>query len=117
MPIFDDAAFWQAIGYVLGVALATLAVALTTRYAARWLKEAWWTLRVYVPQVTAQVDEPTDPLLAALGRRLDAVWPAFEQHAAVFLPVFLRALAEGLDRALGATAPETREGVGGEAVR
>lgn len=117
MPLFEDATFWQAIGYVLGAALATLAVALTTRYAARWLKEAWWTVRVYVPQVTAQVDEPTDPLLAYLGRRLDAVWPAFERHAAVFLPVFLRALADGLDRALGPTAPETSEGLGGEAVR
>lgn len=114
MPIFEDATFWQAIGYVLGAALATLAVALTTRYAARWLKEAWWYARVYVPKVIEQVDQPTDPALVYVGKLLEKVWPTFEQNMAVALPPALHALADILDRVL--IEPE-REVIVGDAAK
>lgn len=99
--IFDDATFWQGIGYVIGAALATALVAFAVRFAARWFKDAWWMLRVYVPAAINQVDQPSDLLLAYLGRKLEVYWPTFEQNAAAFLPVFLRSLADGIDKVLG----------------
>src|SRR5690606_30970710 len=56
----------------------------------------WRSVRGQRAAVIAAVDEPADPLvaqLATLTRVPAGVW-------AVFLPAFLNALAEGLDRAL-----------------
>ncbi|GIL24663.1 MAG: hypothetical protein BroJett042_31760 [Bacteroidota bacterium] len=112
--IFADSTFWQIVGYFIGAALALVALALGFRYAAKQFKEAWWYVRVYVPQVVEQVDQPTDPALVYVGKVLEKVWPTFEENMAAALPPALRALADILDKVL--VEPE-REVVVGETAK
>ena len=112
--IFADSAFWQIVGYFIGAAVALVALALGFRYAAKQFKEAWWYVRVYVPQVIEQVDQPTDPALVYAGKVLEKVWPTFEENMAAALPPALRALADILDKVL--VEPE-REVVVGETAK
>ncbi len=98
---------------VLGALLATLLLVAGTLWAsARVINQGravWGALRGHVPDVLAAVDDPGDAVnrrLARATRVPPAVWAAF-------LPAFVSALAEGLDRALAedeTAAPAPGEG-------
>ena len=95
--IWNDSEFWTWTGRIL----ATFIIAGVASYVLPALgigwRKAWLIVRGELDEVIAAVDQPTDPLLVALGKALEKVWPSFEENAATFLPVLLRAIADGLD--------------------
>ena len=89
-------ALWGLLGTLLGTLLLVAALLWTGARVGEQARALWRSVRGQRAAVIAAVDEPGDPLvaqLAALTRVPAGVW-------AVFLPAFLSALAEGLDRAL-----------------
>mgnify|MGYP001397613357 FL=1 len=89
-------ALWGLLGTLLGTLLLVAALLWTGARVSEQGRALWRSVRGQRAALIAAVDEPGDPLiaqLAALTRVPPGVW-------AVFLPAFLSALAEGLDRAL-----------------
>lgn len=89
-------ALWGLLGTLLGTLLLVAALLWTGARVGEQARALWRSVRGRRAAVIAAVDEPADPLvaqLAALTRVPAGVWAAF-------LPAFLSALAEGLDRAL-----------------
>lgn len=89
-------ALWGLLGTLLGTLLLVAALLWTGARVNEQGRALWRSVRGQRAALIAAVDEPADPLiaqLAALTRVPPGVW-------AVFLPAFLNALAEGLDRAL-----------------
>lgn len=89
-------ALWGLLGTLLGTGLLVAALLWTGAQVSEQARALWRSVRGQRAAVIAAVDEPADPLvaqLAALTRVPAGVWAAF-------LPAFLSALAEGLDRAL-----------------
>ena len=92
-------------------ALATIAAAvvllgitgLVGAYSTSWivldLKNAWVVLRGKVDAVIDLVDEADDPANKWIDDKLDSLVSAnWDQYSAAFLPVFLRALADGMEK-------------------
>lgn len=89
-------ALWGLLGTLLGTLLLVAALLWTGARVSEQGRALWRSVRGQRAALIAAVDELGDPLiaqLAALTRVPPGVW-------AVFLPAFLSALAEGLDRAL-----------------
>ena len=89
-------ALWGVLGALLGTLLLVAALLWTGARVGEQARALWRSVRGQRAAVIAAVDEPGDPLvaqIAALTRVPAGVWAAF-------LPAFLGALAEGLDRAL-----------------
>ncbi|MEL7673535.1 MAG: hypothetical protein AAGU78_07335 [Chloroflexota bacterium] len=89
-------ALWGLLGTLLDTLLLVAALLWTGARVSEQGRALWRSVRGQRAALIAAVDEPGDPLiaqLAALTRVPPGVW-------AVFLPAFLSALAEGLDRAL-----------------
>jgi len=87
---------WGLLGTLLGTLLLVAALLWAGARVGEQARALWRSVRGQRAAVIAAVDEPSDPLiaqLAALSRVPAGVWAAF-------LPAFLTALAEGLDRAL-----------------
>lgn len=96
---------WRLLGSLLG----TLVILVATLWASQHLlvqaRTVWRTIRGSQDAILAAVDEPGDPLirpLAQLSSVPDVVWAAF-------LSAFFRALATGLDQALGGSLEETQD--------
>jgi hypothetical protein len=89
-------AVWSMLGALLGTLLIGAATLWASAQVTRQARSLWNAVRGQRAVVVAAVDEPTDPLIqqaASVTPIPAAVWAAF-------LPAFLNALAEGLDRAL-----------------
>jgi len=89
-------ALWGLLGTLVGTGLLVAALLWTGAQVSEQARALWRSVRGQRAAVIAAMDEPADPLvaqLAALTRVPAGVWAAF-------LPAFLSALAEGLDRAL-----------------
>ncbi len=89
-------ALWGLLGTLLGTLLLVAALLWSGARISEQGRALWRSVRGQRAALIAAVDEPADPLiaqLAALSHVPAGVW-------AVFLPAFLNALAEGLDRAL-----------------
>ncbi len=92
----DTWALWGLLGTLVGTLLLIAALLWSGARVNEQARALWRSVRGQRAAVIAAVDEPADPLvaqLATLTRVPAGVW-------AVFLPAFLNALAEGLDRAL-----------------
>ena len=62
-------------------------------------KNAWVVLRGKVDAVIDFVDEADDPANKWIDDKLDSLVSAnWDQYSAAFLPVFLRALADGMEK-------------------
>lgn len=93
----DVLAVWRLLGALLGTLLLVAGSLWAGAQVTAQARALWRAVRGVHPQLVAAVDDPADPLLVQLERLSSvpaAVW-------ATFLPAFLNALAEGLDRALG----------------
>ncbi len=88
---------WALLGALLGTLLLIAGSLWAGARVTEQARALWRTLRGHRAGVIAAVDETSDPLIVQLARLTTippAVWAAF-------LPAFLAALAEGLDRAFG----------------
>ncbi len=96
---------WTLLGALAGtLTLLALTLWLGARVAEQG-RALWRAVRGHVPQVLAAVDEPSDPVNAALGR-----WTGVPPQVwAAFWPAFVRALADGLGQVLEGDAPPSGE--------
>ncbi|RPI98996.1 MAG: hypothetical protein EHM39_07300 [Chloroflexi bacterium] len=89
-----------AVWSILGALLGTLLIAAMTLWAGaqvtRQARGLWTAVRGQRAAVVGAVDDPTDLLV----RQFASITPIPAAVWAAFLPAFLNALAEGLDRAL-----------------
>jgi hypothetical protein len=88
---------WSLLGALLGTLLIVAATLWAGAQVTHQARTLWRAVRGHRAEIVAAVDEPADLLNAHLEQITTvpaAVWAAF-------LPAFLNALAEGLDRALG----------------
>ncbi len=99
--IFNNETFWQAVGYVLGVALSVGVVAFMAQYAAKWSKQAAYYAVRWTPTLIAALDEPKDPWIV----RLDEFAPGLGGIVMRAGPSLLRAFADELEKA-ATPAPE-----------
>lgn len=91
--IFSDTTFWQAVGYVVGVAIALLFTAFTAKYGAKYSKEAVFYIRKYKPQAIEAVNETTDPVIVWL----DKVIPGKADNVLVIaLPALINSVADNI---------------------
>lgn len=87
---------WRLLGALLGTLALITATLWIGRQAAGQVRGVWHAVRGYEETAIRAVDQPTDPVIVQLARLSGlpaGVWAAF-------LPVFLSALAAGLDQAL-----------------
>lgn len=96
---------WTLLGALAGtLTLLALTLWLGARVAEQG-RALWRAVRGHVPQVLAAVDEPGDPVNAALGR-----WTGVPPQVwAAFWPAFVRALADGLNQTLEGEAASSGE--------
>ena len=96
---------WALLGALAGtLTLLALTLWLGARVAEQG-RALWRAVRGHVPQVLAAVDEPSDPVNAALGR-----WTGVSPEVwAAFWPAFVRALADGLGQVMDTDAVSSGE--------
>jgi len=95
---------------VLALAAALLIIAIVGK---QWV-HLWQEARGYVPDVIELIDEPTDPVIRLTKQYAPALVPWLMQQG----PVFLRSVADALDRlAEIQTAPEPETGEPGGAAK
>lgn len=83
---------------VLLVVISLIIASYGTNKIVMHLISAWVIARAKLDVVIDAVDEPTDPVNVQIDTMLDKFMQAeWGKYSAVFLPVFLRALADGLD--------------------
>ncbi len=100
LPADPMLAIWSLLGALLGTLLLAAAALWAGTLVTRQTRALWQAVRGQRPAVIAAVDESTDPLIAhaaAITGIPADVWAAF-------LPAFLNALTDGLDRALATQA-------------
>jgi hypothetical protein len=85
-------AVWAVLGSLLGTLLFAAAMQVTHQGRALWR-----AVRGRQAEIIAAVDEPGDPLVMQLARYTSIPAPVWS----AFLPTFLKALADGLERAAG----------------
>jgi len=90
-----------AAGALLIAVTAAVTLA-TAHFGVKKIRDIWLVGRGKLEAMIELVDELDDPALVKLDGLLDKVLAAdWNKHAAAFMPVFLRALADGIDNALG----------------
>jgi len=111
-----------AAAVLLGI--TGIMVAFSTKEITIHLKSAWVTFRANLQVAIEAVDEPGDLVNVELDKLLDKITPAnWNEYSAMFLPKFLRALADGLDRLAAPpqevtiTPPEVDRAIVGDIVR
>ena len=102
MDIFAQPEIIEAMA-TIAAAFVLLAITLVAAHVGvERLRRIWLIGRGKVEAVIEYVDEADDPALVRIDSWLDKLVPSdWNKHAALFLPVFLRAAADGLDAALG----------------
>lgn len=115
--IFTDPSTIQLLATIAAAVILAGITAIVTAYSTHkvvgYLKMAWLNVRSKIDVVIEAIDEETDPANVEIDKVLDRIAPAnWNQYSAVFLPVLLRALADGLDtitappQEVNITAPE-----------
>lgn len=89
--IFSDTTFWQAVGYVIGTALAFGIAALSAKYAAKYSKETIYYIRHYSPKLAVHVNETTDPAIVFLDKYIPG---QADKVLVALLTAILKALSE-----------------------
>jgi hypothetical protein len=87
---------WSLLGTLAGTLLLIALTLWAGTQITRQARALWRAVRGHRAAMIAALDEPTDPVIAALAR-LSTVPPGVW---AAFLPAFVAALADGLDAAL-----------------
>ena len=98
--VLHDVAFWHVLGYILGLAIASVALGVAARQLpeiALAFRRAWYIVRKYRPDIERAFDQPTDPLVQAVAERL-GVEPEFVQEA---MMEFWRSVVSGVTQSAG----------------
>ena len=104
--VLHDVAFWHVLGYILGLAIASVALGIAARQLpeiALAFKRAWYIVRKYQPDIERAFDQPTDPLVQTVAKRL-GVEPEFVQEA---MMEFWRNLVSGVAQGAEGNGDET----------
>jgi hypothetical protein len=90
-------AVWAVLGSLLGTLLLAAAMLWAGTQVTHQGRALWRAVRGHQAEIIAAVDEPGDPLVVQLARYTSIPAPVWS----AFLPAFLKALADGLERAAG----------------
>lgn len=109
--MFDNVSIDPLVLDIIATAITALAGVVVAffvaKFGAKQVKDFWWYVRKYVPDLIKQVDEPTDPANVRIDQFLDQFAPGlYDEYGAALLPVVLRSLADGIDAVLG-TPPQS----------
>lgn len=99
-----------AVAALLGGGLGLALTALILKYAAKWFKDFQAVVRDYTPQVSGQVDEPSDLMIVNMDRLLDRV---HKYEWDVLLAKVLPALVSAAADAIAAQEPPAEVNIGG----
>lgn len=109
--ILNSELFWSALAGVFGIAVGAAMLTFALKYAAGWSREAWDRVHGQVPAMIELVNDPDDAILQYIDRYIPG--QAAPVLAKAF-PVFLRTIADELDKALLAQeVPAVEINVGG----
>jgi len=89
---------WSLLGSLLGTLLILAATLWASKQIMQQARGLWAAVRGYEPQIIAQVDDPTDAIIAQLGRITPIPADVWAKVLPAFLSGLMDALAAGLEQ-------------------
>lgn len=102
--LFHNQAFWNAVGIFMGILVSMAGASLAIRVLSKNLRMAVYYWRQFEPKAIAATNEPSDPII----KKLSALTKLPPELYVAFLPVFFKALGDGLDAALVQSVKEVK---------